>query len=57
VSKRDKTYEKAMEELQFELAGLNRFLRRSGQRLAVIFEGRDAAGKGVRSAPGAAVER
>jgi polyphosphate kinase len=46
VSKREKTYEKAMEELQFELAGLNRFLRRSGQRLAVIFEGRDAAGKG-----------
>ncbi|HEX7813923.1 polyphosphate kinase 2 [Dyella sp.] len=46
MSKRKKTYEDAMDELQLELAGLNRWLRRSGRRVLVIFEGRDAAGKG-----------
>jgi polyphosphate kinase len=46
MSKQDKQYSKKMEELQLELAGLHRWLRRSGKRLAVIFEGRDAAGKG-----------
>jgi polyphosphate kinase len=46
MSKRDKQYNKRMEELQLELAGLNRWLQRSGKRLAVLFEGRDAAGKG-----------
>jgi polyphosphate kinase 2 len=46
MSKQDKQYNKRMEALQVELAGLNRWLQRSGKRLAVIFEGRDAAGKG-----------
>jgi polyphosphate kinase len=46
MSKRDKQYVQRMEALQLELAGLNRWLQRNGKRLAVIFEGRDAAGKG-----------
>jgi polyphosphate kinase 2 len=46
MSKQDKQYNKRMEELQAELVGLNRWLQHSGKRLAVIFEGRDAAGKG-----------
>ncbi|SFW58857.1 MULTISPECIES: polyphosphate kinase 2 [Luteibacter] len=41
-----KEYEKALEELQIELVGLTRWLRMSGKRMVVIFEGRDAAGKG-----------
>jgi polyphosphate kinase 2 len=39
-------YDKAMKELQLELIRLQRWLRRSGNRLVVLFEGRDAAGKG-----------
>ncbi|WP_201314389.1 polyphosphate kinase 2 [Dyella sp. EPa41] len=46
MAKKDKGYRRAMEELQLELAGLNRWLRHGGQRLVVVFEGRDAAGKG-----------
>lgn len=46
MSKQDKHYSKTMETLQLELAGLNRWLQRSGKRLIVLFEGRDAAGKG-----------
>jgi polyphosphate kinase len=41
-----KTYEDALEALQIELVGVSRWLRASGRRLLVIFEGRDAAGKG-----------
>ena len=41
-----KEYEKALEELQIELVGLTRWLRHTGKRMLVIFEGRDAAGKG-----------
>jgi polyphosphate kinase len=41
-----KQYNKTMEALQIELAGLHRWLQRSGNRLVVVFEGRDAAGKG-----------
>src|SRR5579859_7789822 len=41
-----KTYRHAMAELQLELAGLHRWLQRSGHRLVVVLEGRDAAGKG-----------
>ncbi len=41
-----KQYRKAMKELQLELIRLQRGLCRSGRRLLVIFEGRDAAGKG-----------
>ena len=46
MSKQDKHYNKTMEALQVELAGLHRWLKRSGRRLVVLFEGRDAAGKG-----------
>ena len=41
-----KHYRKAMKELQLELVRLQHGLRSSGKRLLVIFEGRDAAGKG-----------
>ena len=46
MAKKDKSYRREMEELQLELAGLSRSLGQSGRRLVVIFEGRDAAGKG-----------
>ncbi len=39
-------YRKTMQELQLDLIRLQRGLRSRGQRLLVIFEGRDAAGKG-----------
>jgi polyphosphate kinase len=41
-----KDYDSRMEALQIELAKMQAGLRSSGQRLMVIFEGRDAAGKG-----------
>ncbi|HEX5304816.1 MAG TPA: polyphosphate kinase 2, partial [Dyella sp.] len=41
-----KAYEQQLEALQIELTGVQRWLRKSGRRLLVIFEGRDAAGKG-----------
>lgn len=43
--KKDK-YQEAMDALQLELAKLQADLRATGKRLVVIFEGRDAAGKG-----------
>lgn len=42
----DKRYRKALKELQFDLVRLQQGLRLGGKRLLVIFEGRDAAGKG-----------
>ena len=39
-------YEKELELLQIELVKLQRWLQEEGKRLAIIFEGRDAAGKG-----------
>jgi len=39
-------YAKAMSGLQIELARLQGWARESGARIAVVFEGRDAAGKG-----------
>jgi len=39
-------YEQALQSLQLELVGVSHWLRASGRRLVVIFEGRDAAGKG-----------
>jgi polyphosphate kinase len=39
-------YEAAMAPLQIELAKCQRWLKDSGARLAVLFEGRDGAGKG-----------
>ncbi len=41
-----KDYEARMEVLQIELAKMQAGLRASGKRLVVLFEGRDAAGKG-----------
>jgi polyphosphate kinase 2 len=41
-----KTYERELAALQTELAYLQRWVKRSGARVIVIFEGRDAAGKG-----------
>lgn len=41
-----KTYEKDMAALQIELAKMQTALKDSGQRVAIVFEGRDAAGKG-----------
>jgi polyphosphate kinase 2 len=39
-------YEDAIEKLAVELVGLQRWLIHSGKRVVVLFEGRDAAGKG-----------
>jgi len=39
-------YEKELELLQIELVKLQRWIQEEGKRLAIIFEGRDAAGKG-----------
>ncbi|MEM6973136.1 MAG: polyphosphate kinase 2 [Pseudomonadota bacterium] len=44
LAKRD--YEAAYEPLQIELVKLQAWLRRSGQRIVIVFEGRDGAGKG-----------
>jgi polyphosphate kinase 2 len=41
-----KRYEHLLEPLQFELDGLARWLAHTGRRMLVLFEGRDAAGKG-----------
>jgi len=41
-----KEYEKALRELQVELCGLQEWVKHKGLRVVVVFEGRDAAGKG-----------
>jgi polyphosphate kinase 2 (PPK2 family) len=41
-----KVYEEAMEELQVELLKAQSWVKESGERIVVLFEGRDAAGKG-----------
>ncbi len=41
-----KVYERELAKLQIELAKLQRWIRVTGQKAVVIFEGRDAAGKG-----------
>ena len=41
-----KDYEAALEPLQLELVAMARWARRTGQRIAVLMEGRDTAGKG-----------
>jgi polyphosphate kinase len=47
VSKLDgKTFTKELRRLQRELVIQQQFIRETGQRIVVIFEGRDAAGKG-----------
>jgi polyphosphate kinase 2 len=39
-------YEAVLEELQVELCGLQRWVKETGSRIVVVFEGRDTAGKG-----------
>ena len=39
-------YEEELEELQIELVNLQHWVIENGQRIAILFEGRDAAGKG-----------
>ncbi|MDX1397754.1 MAG: polyphosphate kinase 2, partial [Oceanospirillum sp.] len=41
-----KFYEKELERLQVELVKLQEWVRHTGMKVVVIFEGRDAAGKG-----------
>jgi polyphosphate kinase 2 len=41
-----KKYEKALRKLQAELCGLQDWVKEKGLRVIVVFEGRDAAGKG-----------
>jgi polyphosphate kinase 2 len=41
-----KKFNKDMDKLQIELARLQAWVKESGQRVAIVFEGRDAAGKG-----------
>ena len=42
----NKRYEKALERQQIELIKLQEWVRQTGERIVIIFEGRDAAGKG-----------
>src|SRR6516225_9622400 len=41
-----KQYEKQLRKLQVELCELQQWVKHTGQRICVLFEGRDAAGKG-----------
>ena len=41
-----KPYEKALRELQVELVALQQWVKSSGAKVCVVFEGRDTAGKG-----------
>lgn len=41
-----KAYESALEDLQIELVRMQSWAKETGQRIAIVFEGRDAAGKG-----------
>lgn len=41
-----KTYDLEMDNLQIELVKLQAWTKETGQRIAIVFEGRDAAGKG-----------
>jgi len=41
-----KEYEEALRELQTELCSVQDWVKQTGQRIVVVFEGRDAAGKG-----------
>ncbi|MCK5764353.1 MAG: hypothetical protein KAH26_00145, partial [Bacteroidales bacterium] len=41
-----KTYEDELEELQIELVKLQEWIKHKGLKVVVVFEGRDAAGKG-----------
>jgi len=40
------TYEEALKQLQFELGKVQKWLQKTKKRVVIVFEGRDAAGKG-----------
>ncbi len=42
----NKVYEEELQKLQIELCMLQRYVKKEGLRIVVVFEGRDAAGKG-----------
>jgi polyphosphate kinase 2 len=42
----DKEYEKQLRKMQSELVAVQEWVKQTGQRIIIIFEGRDAAGKG-----------
>ncbi|HEX9788571.1 MAG TPA: polyphosphate kinase 2 [Candidatus Binatia bacterium] len=44
--KRNKFYERELSRLHIELVNLQEWIKREGRKVVVIFEGRDAAGKG-----------
>lgn len=46
AKKSDYEYERELIQLQLELVKLQRHIKKNGEKLLVIFEGRDAAGKG-----------
>lgn len=46
IKKEDVDYEKEIIELQLELVKLQKYIKETGKKLLIIFEGRDAAGKG-----------
>jgi polyphosphate kinase 2 len=41
-----KVYEKELRKLQAEIVAVQEWVKRTGQRIVIVFEGRDAAGKG-----------
>ena len=44
-----KEYERELHDLQVELVKLQQWVVEQGERIVIVFEGRDAAGKGGRS--------
>ena len=44
-----KVYEKELHKLQVELCRLQDWVKETGERIIILFEGRDAAGKAGRS--------
>src|SRR5690349_8486668 len=46
VKMKRKVYEKELRKLQVELCHLQNWVKKTGARVIILFEGRDAAGKG-----------
>ena len=46
-----KEFEKEVKKLQVELVKLQEWVKATGAKIVVVFEGRDTAGKGLRSLP------
>jgi polyphosphate kinase 2 (PPK2 family) len=42
----EKKYQKQLRKLQAELVAVQEWVKNTGQRVVIVFEGRDAAGKG-----------